>query len=286
MPEQPDDRPRLINQTPEGKFLLSVFEQADKDGGSKRFWTLTRDVPPGEKPLIIGGTMEELPQARDLIARAERFIPRGPDREVAPAREPGPNPRWLAVVHFEELKEGGAAARVFQTYPEHERHKAQDFTARHSEYVLLPHAFDERPQDRDRVFVPAGMSKETDRHIAELEWQASNGKYFTWGVWYERESGPREGQLVTVGVGREPIRGDAEARKITPVGRPIEPGDPDNPTYVVIQLDEKVFGRGRVVAIHHEESKAVEQAKHLEQDHRFRERVLGPEWNTMTFGGR
>src|SRR5262249_16039976 len=156
------------------------FDQADKDGGSKQFWTLNRDVPPGEKPLVNGGTMEELPQARALIKRAERFISRGHDREVAPAQELGPNPRWLPVVHFEELKEGGAAARVFQTYPEHERHKAQDFTAKHSEYVLLPHAFKEQLQNGDRIFIPAGMSKETDRHIAELEWQASNGKHFTW----------------------------------------------------------------------------------------------------------
>jgi hypothetical protein len=280
MPE-PGGEPNPLPEMRIGKFTLTFYEQPGQ-GGTKRFWSLSRDVPPGEKPLVIGGAMGELANARDLIDRAEQLLQRGRDIEP-PQQEVSDGRRWLAVVWFEGLEPGGAAARVVRTYPEHERHEAEAFVEQRSEYALVPTVFNERIEKGDVVFVPAGMSKATDRHIEELKWQEENGKRFTWGVWYERESGPREGQIVTLGSGREPIRGDPEPRKILPFGRPVEPGEPDKPVCVVVERDEKVFGRGRIVAIHHDQSKAVEHAKELEQSYPLKERVLGPEWNTMTF---
>jgi hypothetical protein len=287
MPDTGEERIRLVAQELEEKLTLSILEQTDQGGNVKQFWSLTRETPPGEKPLLVGGTMAELGQAKNLFDRVERFIPRqqvqeqtsGVEREVT-------QPRWFAVVRFERTQEDGAAAQVVKTFPDHERTRADEFVAstesKRSGFVLLPQAFDERPKDKDIIFVPQGMSTETNRRIDELRWQETNGKHYTIGVWYERESGPREGQLVTVGSGREPIRGDAELRKIIPFGRPIDPGDSVNPVFVVVERNEKVFGRGRIVAVHHEQSKAVEHAKGLEQGHQIREQVNGPEWNKLT----
>jgi hypothetical protein len=287
MPEPSDERIRLIAQMREEKLTLSIMEQTDQAGDVKRFWSLTRDTPPGEKPLLIGGTMAELDKARGLIDQAEKFIPRqhvqertsGVEREVT-------QPRWFAVVRFEETREGGAAARVVKTYPEHEWGRAEDFAStlqsKRSGFVAIPHAFEERPQEGDKLFLEQGMSKAADRYIAECQWQETSGKRYTVGVWYERESGPYKGQLVTVGSGREPMRGDAELRKITPLGRTINPGESENPVFVVVELDEKFFGRDRIFSVHHEQSKAVEHAKGLEQGHQLREQVNGPGWNKLT----
>jgi hypothetical protein len=286
MPETPDDRTRLFEKS-DGKLTVTVYEQTDRDGNAKRFWTLTRDVPQGEKPLLMAGTMGEMPKARGLIDQAEQFISRqqvqeqtsGVEREVTQAK-------WLAVVSVERIGNDGTWARVVKTYSHHERTQAEEFVssleAKRSNLVLLPTVIDERPVAGDTILITKGMSTATDRRIAELEWQETNGKRFTMGVWYEQESGPRERQLVTVGSGREPIRGDAELRKIIPLGQPIDPGESENPVFVVVKRDEKVFGRGRIVAVHHEQSKAVEHAKGLEQGHQVREQVNGPEWNKMT----
>src|SRR5262245_30038805 len=64
-----EDKPsRLIEQTPDEKFKLRIYEQGDQ-GGTIRWWTLTREASEGEKPLVIGGTMAELARVRDLIDR-------------------------------------------------------------------------------------------------------------------------------------------------------------------------------------------------------------------------
>ena len=183
---EPQERPsRLVEQMRDEKFTLSIYEQADR-GGTKRFWTLSRDASEGIKPFVIGGTMGELGKVRDLI----------------------------------------------------------------------------------------------DRQINELQWKQTNGSQFTCGTWFERHSAPHVGQVVTVGDGRD-YRGEAEPRRVTPLGRAIEPGEPENPVHLVIERDESRHGRGRVVAIVHDQAEAVQKAKELERTHRIQEQVLGPEWKTL-----
>ncbi|MHB1785289.1 MAG: hypothetical protein ACYCS7_03940 [Acidimicrobiales bacterium] len=286
MPTERDDRPTLIDKSTEGPFTFSFYEQTREDGGVKRFWTMTREVPAGQAPLIVGGTMEELGMVRVLIDQAEPFIPWQQTRERNPGIErEATQSQWIAVVCFERTEPDGASARVVKTYAQHEWFQAEEFVgsleAKRKNLVLVPTVIDERPVAGDTILIPHGMSKATDRHIAELEWKETNGKRFTMGVWYERESGPREGQLVTVGSGREPLRGDAESRKILPHGRPISPGEGENPVFVVVERDEKVFGRGRIVEVHHDHAKAIEHAKGLEQNHQVREQVNGPEWRNQ-----
>jgi hypothetical protein len=184
----PEDKPsRLIDKTPDEKFTLRIYEQGDQ-GGTTRFWTLTREASEGGKPLVIGGTMAELAKLRDLI----------------------------------------------------------------------------------------------DRQINELHWKQTNCPQFTCGTWFERHAAPHVGQIVTFGDGRD-YRGEGELRKVTPLGRAIEPGEPENPVYLVIEQDESRSGRGRVMKISHDQAEAVEQTKELVRNYRVQEQVLGPEWNTLTF---
>src|SRR5262245_56141331 len=119
LPER-DDGPELVVRFPKDKFELTIFEQRDKDGASKRFWTFGRDVPEGHTPLVVGGTLEDLDTVKELFALAQNYLPQINARELVPEPELGNSPRWLAVVRFEELKEGGASAEVVKVYPEHE----------------------------------------------------------------------------------------------------------------------------------------------------------------------
>jgi hypothetical protein len=186
MPEPQDGPARLIEQMRDEKLTLRIYEQADR-GGTKRFWTLAREASEGEKPLVIGGTMDELAKVRDLI----------------------------------------------------------------------------------------------DRQLNELHWKQTNGSQFACGTWFERHSAPHVGQIVTVGDGRD-YRGEGETRKVTPLGRAVDPGEPKNPVYLVIERDESRYGRGRVVAITSDQAEAVEKKNELERVH-FQEQALGPQWNTLTF---
>jgi hypothetical protein len=259
------------------KFTLSIYERPDGAGGTHRFWTLARDTPPGEKPFLIGGTMRELVKARELIDRADRCVPREPERELP--TEAVDRAHWFAAVRLVKLAEGGAVGQVEAVFPDHDRVKATEFVDRRPGLALLPNAFRDRPEQGQAVFIPEGLCRATDRQIAELHWQRENGEFVTWGAWMERHSGPHKGQVVTVGAGRD-YRAVPEPRPVTPLGRTIEPGVPENPVFVVVERDARVFGRGRVVDITAHREQASEQARRL--DSLAREQAqLHSRWNTL-----
>jgi hypothetical protein len=82
--DSPEEEERLVKRFRKDNLTLNIFEHSDKSG-TVRYWTLSRELPEGENPLMVAGTVSELPHAKALLVHAELFL--APRKEVASERE-------------------------------------------------------------------------------------------------------------------------------------------------------------------------------------------------------
>lgn len=160
---------------------------------------------------------------------------------------------WYAVGRLTELTEAGARGSVWQSFDDID--EAKEFRDKHR-LALFPGTFTERPAERSTIEVSReeldgllkkGQGQELARQLRTLDWAKEQGIFHEHGVWYDRGSEPRIGQLVHFTTGLD-YRDEPEERRVMPP-HPLEPGPSEQPRYVVL---EKVPGKpllGRLVAL-------------------------------------
>jgi hypothetical protein len=271
MPKPVDDEHlKLTKEFREGRLSCRLFETRGRDGGLTTFFTLDREGRKGNEPLI--GGRNDLKRAKSLIVQAEKELSRDVSRE------------WWPVVHVVRLVEGGAVCRVEKSFPD--ASKAERFAWK-KPMAVFPRATDVQMQPGEELLIRDGDDPRLDRQIRQLRWREENkATDFAFGRWYDRGSMPSVGQRVNIEAVHD-YQGEPRDHRISPLTRPVEPGEPQDALYPIIRRDPKIPGLGTVVGLTRIRRDAVATADELQQGHdarmqatddrRWREEGLNPE---------
>ncbi len=271
MPKPVDDEPlKLTKEFREGRLSCRLFETRDRDGGLTTFFTLDRDGRKGNEPFI--GGRNDLKRAKSLIVQAEKELSRDVSRE------------WWPVVSAVKLVDGGAVCRVEKSFPD--ASKAERFAWK-KPMAVFPRASDVEMQAGEELLVRYGDDPRLDRQIRQLRWREENKTAdFAFGRWYDRGSMPSVGQRVNIEAVHD-YQGEPRDHRISPLTRPVEPGEPQDALYSIIRRDPKIPGLGTVVGLTRIRRDAAATAEELQQGHdarmqasderRWREEGLDPE---------
>ena len=256
-----DEDPKLVRQFKLRNISVGLFQRS-KDGAREWYIELSHAVQLADgserKQSFVCG-FERFDKIRSMAKAAiqERHKGRGKEGADGATEKKEAQKHW-PVVRAASLSKDGINTRVVKSFPKLE--EAQLYAKGKPLYVWHE-PLDREPEKHEILKTVPAPNTKLARHRAWLLWQKeTQGKFASYGRWYDREETPRVGRKVRVTADLE-FRGEPRDDRISPTYRSLEQGEPDKPVFVVVVPHKTKPGIG-VVKLATEDRGQASRLKH------------------------